>query len=112
MIEVAVIAGLAGYRLTRAVTTDTITEPLRRGLAAWAYPQEELEGGGKSRHVVRQWLFNLLTCPLCLGFWITLSVALAFQAAIHWPGSLEALVVALAACGAQALATLVDGRLH
>ena len=48
------IVCLAAARLTRLVTDDTITEPLR----VWASD--------------RRVLYELVTCPWCIGFWISL----------------------------------------
>lgn len=49
-----VIVCLATARLTRLVTDDTITEPLR----VWASD--------------KPLLYGLITCPYCIGFWISL----------------------------------------
>lgn len=50
-----VIVALAAARLTRLVTEDTITEPLR----VWASS--------------RPFVYELVTCPWCIGFWISLA---------------------------------------
>ena len=50
-----VIITLAAARVTRLVTTDSITEPLRERLTRWPLAYE------------------LVTCPWCIGFWISLA---------------------------------------
>jgi hypothetical protein len=50
-----VIICLAAARLTRLVTEDIITEPLRE----WA-------------SIKPAWVYDLITCPWCIGFWISL----------------------------------------
>ena len=49
-----VIVSLAAARLTRLVTEDTILEPLRE----WA--------------TIHELVYELVTCPWCIGFWISL----------------------------------------
>ena len=49
-----VIICLAAARLTRLVTEDTITEPVR----VWASD--------------KPFVYELVTCPWCIGFWISL----------------------------------------
>lgn len=50
-----IVAGLATARLTRLITTDQITEPLRR--VAWKIDPN-------LKHVG-----YLITCPYCVGVW-------------------------------------------
>lgn len=50
-----VIVSLAAARLTRLVTEDTITEPLR----VWASN--------------KPFLYELVTCPWCIGFHISVA---------------------------------------
>ncbi len=58
-----VVVCLAAARLTRLVTEDTITEPLR----VWASD--------------RPFLYELITCPWCIGFWISLGCVAAWWTA-------------------------------
>lgn len=51
----AVVAGLALYRLTRLITADAITEPLRDRAPGWMSP--------------------MLGCPWCLSMWLAPPVA-------------------------------------
>ena len=51
-----VVVCLAAARITRLVTDDTITEPLR----VWASD--------------KRFVYGLITCPWCIGFWISLVI--------------------------------------
>lgn len=86
-----ILLALACYRVTRVVTTDKITEPIFGGL------REALEyrwirkhtrpGSPEEFDAIESEKFNskaayLLSCPWCLGFWIsgagTLLVSLVY----------------------------------
>lgn len=78
-----VLLALACYRVTRLVTTDKITEPIfdkiRFGLERrWHQKHDE---PGSATHFNSKLAF-MLSCPWCLGFWIsgvgTLLVSLAY----------------------------------
>jgi len=51
-----VLAAMASMRLTRLATTDSITEQARVWIVAKAN---------------KDWVETLLTCPWCIGFWIS-----------------------------------------
>lgn len=78
-----VLLALACYRVTRLVTTDKITEPifdrLRFGLERRWYAKHGPMGS--DTHFNSKLAF-LLSCPWCLGFWVsgagTLLVSLAY----------------------------------
>jgi hypothetical protein len=70
-----VVAALATYRLTRLVTADKITEPLR----LWVLDRS-------------QWAGYLVTCDWCLSIWIAPPVAVC---AVLWGDST---VVAIGLC--------------
>jgi hypothetical protein len=63
--EVAVLA-LAASRLTRAVSLDEITRPVRERIG------ERAGRGGTAL----TWFNKLITCPLCIGWWISIGVSL------------------------------------
>lgn len=77
------LLALACYRVTRLVTTDKITEPifdrLRFGLERRWYEKHGPEGS--DTHFNSKLAF-MLSCPWCLGFWVsgvgTLIVSLAY----------------------------------
>lgn len=68
-----VIGGLATARLTRLITTDEITSPLRR--VAWKIDPN-------LRHVG-----YLITCPYCVGVWAAALSWLLLTLAYVWSGS-------------------------
>jgi hypothetical protein len=78
-----ILLALACYRVTRLVTTDKITEPifdrLRFGLERRWYAKHGPVGS--DTHFNSKLAF-MLSCPWCLGFWIsgvaTLLVSLAY----------------------------------
>lgn len=78
-----VLLALASYRVTRLVTTDKITEPIfdkiRFGLERRWYAKHGPVGS--DTHFNSKLAF-MLSCPWCLGFWVsgagTLLVSLAY----------------------------------
>lgn len=104
-----VVDGVAGYRLTRLVTADTITLPLRGRVIRWAYEREIRKRrlprrspvGDRVRQVLeeapdawRVWhemaidasvpppaLAKLVTCRWCAGMWVGFGVTAARQLA-------------------------------
>lgn len=77
-----ILLALACYRVTRLVTMDKITEPifdrLRFGLERRWYEKHD---GGSDTHFNSKLAF-MLSCPWCIGFWVsgagTLLVSLAY----------------------------------
>ena len=73
------LLGVATHKLSRLITKDTVTAPLRAPFTRFEGPQgqgelhEEVRGHGL-RHTVGE----LLTCPFCLAQWI----ATAFTAGL------------------------------
>lgn len=67
----AVLLGVATHRLSRTLTKDAVTSPLRAPFTRYVEPQgnaelhEEVRGDGV-RHAVGE----LLTCPFCLAQWV------------------------------------------
>lgn len=101
-----VVVGLASYRLTRVIVSDTITASFRVWLWRHAYD----DGGYDSlteRNVTtrRSWawekLYQLFTCPFCTGWWISLAFYWAWMFA-DWRWTHHA-IAALAATGIQAV---------
>lgn len=64
-----VLLGLGVYRLWRLIGVDTITQPFRDWVTRVSEYKGEHDMGG-----YREKLDELITCPWCLGFWITLAV--------------------------------------
>ena len=87
-----VLVVLATYRLTRLITADRITEPLRE----WV--------NGRS-----EWAGYLVTCDWCLSIWIGPLVVIP---AVLWPSTMVTVVVAaLSASAVTGLLSLVERRL-
>lgn len=88
-----VLVALATYRLTRLVTADRITEPVR----VWAEQRGPRVG-------------YLATCDWCLSVWLA---PLPTVAAVLWGGSTVVLVglVALSASALTGLLSMIEGRL-
>jgi hypothetical protein len=70
-----VIVALAAFRLTRFFTLDSLVganldsnSAFSRVLDEWAYDEE-----GNERGFIRGKVGDLLSCPYCLGFWISLA---------------------------------------
>jgi hypothetical protein len=62
--EIAVLA-FASSRLTRVVTLDEITAPLR----------ERLETKAETGAASWVWASRLLSCPACVGWWVSLGIS-------------------------------------
>lgn len=94
-----VLLALAAYRLTRLVAVDTITQPARDWI--------EYRVGGLSH-----W-YTLVTCPFCVGFWVSAAVAVAAAAAHivprHWE---DQLLLVWALAGLQSLLSSADARMN
>jgi hypothetical protein len=77
-----ILLALASYRVTRLVTMDKITEPIF-GRVRWWFERRwyEKHDGGSDTHFNSKIAF-MLSCPWCLGFWVsgagTLLVSLAY----------------------------------
>jgi hypothetical protein len=88
-----IVVALATYRLTRLVTADKITEPIRRFV-----------------EVRSQWLGYLVTCDWCLSIWVApLPALVAIRAGDRW--WVQAGLVALGASALTGLFSLVERRL-
>lgn len=83
---------LFAYRLTRLIAVDDITSPLR----------DRAHG----------WLGELVTCPFCVGVWVSAAVVL-FAANTVLTLQWEWVVLAVGAvAGGQALCSSADARLN
>jgi len=90
-LEDTVLIALAGDRLARAISVDTITAGLRARIDRWA---NDTPGGP-----ARRTLAELLHCPVCVGWWTTVAMSLV------WPGRMR-VRRGIAAAGVQVLLTL------
>lgn len=71
------LLGLATYKISRLITRDRVTEPLRA-------PFTEAEGSDGSAqekptgHGLQRALGELLTCPHCVGPWVALALGAGY----------------------------------
>lgn len=106
-LELLVDAG-AAYRLTKLVTDDVITAPIRDGIVEWSYGRlpdiavERARGETWSDVAIGDEdapkLATLITCRWCAGVWIGAAVVAARRGAPRaWQPLAEALSLAAAA---------------
>lgn len=96
MIQTVLIAGLAGARLTRAWLHETIGKPLRKPIEDWSAKTEHPDGewvilDPPILSATKRYVHELVGCPHCMGFWLTLGCVIAYR----WRAT-RPLVVALA----------------
>ena len=104
---VYVLLAFAAYRAARAVALDDISLPLRERLYEFAYDDEHPVIDEFDRTLTRPgvrapwrtWLYQLFTCPLCIGFWISA----AFYSAWRWLDyeAVHVVIIIFAIAGAQ-----------
>ena len=93
--EVMVIA-LAAQRIARAISTDTISAPLRQRLNGWAGRRQQRPLGS-----VAHTLSELASCPVCTGWWTSLAMSAV------WPGPAR-VRRGISVAGAQVVLTLLE----
>jgi uncharacterized protein DUF1360 len=70
------LLGVATHKLSRLLAKDAVTSPLRAPFTRFEGPAGEAELNESPRgHGVRHSLGELLTCPFCLGVWISSGLA-------------------------------------
>ncbi len=103
MIVSTIIAGLAGARLTRAFTYETIGERIQAPIAEWTDNVEFGDDGVITTPnwmlEARSWVRELVDCPYCIGFWLTLACVIGLRFRLTRP-----LVIGLAAAALQSAA--------
>lgn len=60
------VMALTVARVTGLVVSDSITEPLRDRILLWLDDRPATLG---------EWLGKLITCPWCVGMWVSLAAA-------------------------------------
>jgi hypothetical protein len=105
----SLLIGLAAYRLARAVTLDTISEPFRNWVHAHAYNTFRPKPGETVPHVTVKsrpwsWCYGLVSCPFCASWWM------AVGGYVLWAGawSMDCAVGAVASAGLASLFVCVD----
>ncbi len=74
-----VLLGIATYKLSRLISSDRVTSPLRAPFVEYVEPagasevKEKVRGTGLQRAIG-----DLLTCPYCLGPWVATALAFSF----------------------------------
>jgi hypothetical protein len=103
------IIALAAYRLTRFLVFDSLfgfnlasRSRMSGRLDRWAYTTD-----GKDRTYWRGKLADLLVCPYCTGFWVTIGVWASW---FYGPTWLRVIVVLFAIAGVQAFLNHLDQR--
>ena len=74
------------FRLTRLVVADTILAPLRSRFANWSHGFDKAVKKTRQPHRLWPWVYELVTCYWCIGFWISLAAAVVWR---HWPDGTE-----------------------
>lgn len=120
LLALTLVVAFAGYRMGRAVAQDEITEPFRKMLYRWTYEVspavvdrefEESEENEDNKPPTRprperEYVYTLFTCPLCIGFWITLVIGLIASTHLSDASWVQHLLLAVSACGVQAWMSL------
>lgn len=71
-----VLLGVATHKLSRTVTKETVTAPLRAPFTEFGGPQGQGELHEEVRgHGLRHSVGELLTCPFCLAQWIATAMS-------------------------------------
>jgi len=77
------VLGLVVYRISRILPVDAVAEPVRARVEMWTYPE-----AAPSRPKFREWVGQLLSCPVCLSWWIAAVVVIFWSLVVVgvWPG--------------------------
>ena len=76
-----VLLGIATYKLSRLISSDRVTSPLRAPFTEYVEPAGASEVKEKVRGTgIQRAIGDLLTCPFCLGPWV--ATALTFGLAL------------------------------
>lgn len=101
MIAAWLLCSFAAFRLARLIVHDTILDSARSRLELWAF--------GDRQRRIGQFVVDLTSCPHCIGFWFSASLATGWALGsdlrlIEW------FVLVWAVAGLQSLlSTLADG---
>ena len=95
--EVAIL-GAAAYRATQLIVWDSIGDPARKRLETWRVTKFD------SRF--RKFVWDLVRCPYCTGWWLSMLATLSYVTAAGLWSARPLLVTAIecwAVAGVQAL---------
>lgn len=107
-LAVLVVLAFAAFRITRLVVEDTITDPIRGWFYDLVWDSENprtvtLPDGRRvlvpsPRHGgFLTWLYDLVTCPWCLGVWVSVAVYCAWRFGTAHDGNVVDGILAVAA---------------
>lgn len=105
-VPVLLVLAFATYRATRVFTTDTLSDEPRAALYRWAWRDSQTRPEPEPRAAWRTYVYELATCPFCLGVWCAGVLYLLWRADSP---VLRGLIVVLAIAGVQAVLQHFDG---
>jgi Protein of unknown function (DUF1360) len=74
------LMGVATHKLTRLISKDRVTSPLRAPFTEYEEPASASEVKEKSRGTgLQRALGDLISCPFCLGPWVATALAYSFS---------------------------------
>jgi hypothetical protein len=103
--------GFAAYRATQLVVHDSIGDPLRKRLELWRLAKWQ---GPGNESKARKFVWDLVTCTYCTGWWLSLVTVLVYLTAAGQWGQAPLLVHAVEfwiVAGVQALLSRIDDSL-
>jgi len=77
-----VLLALGAMRVTRLIGWDSITDPIRSRITGHHHGHHTNKGRRAGSRVDRPTWMLFLTCPWCLGFWVSVALWLAW---LEWP---------------------------
>lgn len=106
-----VVLVLASFRLTRFIVSDSLIEHTRERFIAWTMQRGEPTGargvGGvaltKAPPLYKTKLFELVTCPYCVGIYTSFAVTLVALRHLPWTLGSDGWLLWLGVAGGQAL---------
>jgi hypothetical protein len=74
------LMGVAAHKLSRLISKDRVTSPLRAPFTEYEEPASASEVKEKSRGTgLQRALGDLLTCPYCMGPWVATALVYGFR---------------------------------
>ena len=74
------LMGVATHKLSRLISKDRVTSPLRAPFTEYEEPSSASEVKEKSRGTgLQRALGDLITCPFCMGPWVATALAYGFS---------------------------------
>lgn len=92
-----VLIALATYRVARLIAVDTLTLEVRAWFYRFAW-KDQPAGPAEARGAARTYLYELVTCPFCVGVWAAFAL-FGLWVHVRW---FHWLIAVLAIAGAQA----------